>query len=92
MNVLPTVSKVFERIMHRLMSIFVEKVLSPDVCGYRKGFSTQQASLSLIETLKKVLNRRGYGGAVLMDLSTAFDVTNYDLLLNYMRIDLLINH
>ena len=91
-NVLPTVSKVFERIMHRLMSIFVEKVLSPYVCGYRKGFSTQQASLSLIETLKKVLNRRGYGGAVLMDLSTAFDVTNYDLLLNYMRIDLLINH
>ena len=92
MNVLPTVSKVFERIMHRLMSIFVEKFLSPYVCGYRKGFSTQQASLSLIETLKKVLNRRGYGGAVLTDLSTAFDVINYDLLLNYMRIDLLINH
>ena len=91
-NVLPTVSKVFERIMHKLMSIFVENFLSPYVCGYRKGFSTQQASLSLIETLKKVLNRRGYGGAVLMDLSTAFDVINYDLLLNYMRIDLLINH
>ena len=36
------------------MSIFVEKILSPYMCGYRKGFSTQQALLSLIETWKKV--------------------------------------
>ena len=54
MSVLPTVSKVFQRIMHRQISIFVEKILSPYMCGYRKGFSTQQALLSLIETWKKV--------------------------------------
>ena len=47
-SVSPTVLKV--RIMHRQMSIFVEKCLSSYMCGYRKGFSTQQASLSLIET------------------------------------------
>ena len=49
-SVLPTVSKV--RTMHRQMSIFVEKCLSFYMCGYRKRFSTQQASLSLIETWK----------------------------------------
>ena len=48
------------------------------MCGYRKGFSTHQALLSLIE---KVLDRKGYGGAVLMDLSKTFDTINYDLLL-----------
>ena len=76
MSVLPTVSKVFERIMHSQIFIFVEKVLSPYMC-----FSTQQALLSLIETCKKVLDTKGYGGAVLMDLSKAFDTINYDLIL-----------
>ena len=32
-SVLPTVSKVFEILMHRQMSIFVENFLSPYMCG-----------------------------------------------------------
>ena len=51
------------------------------MCWYRKDFSTQQALLSLIETYKEVLDRMGYGGVVLMDLSKAFAMINYDLLL-----------
>ena len=35
----------------------------------------------LIETWKKVLDRKGNGGAMLVDLSKAFDKINYDLLL-----------
>ena len=50
------------------MSIFVERFLSPHMYGYRKSFSAQQALLSLIETWKKVLDRKGYGDAKLMDL------------------------
>ena len=48
------------------------------MCEYRKGFSIQQALLSLIETCKELLDRKGYGGAVLMDLSKTFDTINYD--------------
>ena len=43
------------------------------MCGYRKGFSTQHTLLSLIEKLKKTLDDKGYGGAILMDLSKAFN-------------------
>ena len=50
------------------MSIFVERFSSSYMCGYRKSFSAQQALLSLIETWKKVLDRMGYGDAILMDL------------------------
>ena len=50
------------------MSIFVERFLSPHMYGYRKSFSAQQALLSLIDTWKKVLDRKGYGDAILMDL------------------------
>ena len=63
------------------MSLYVDHFLPPYLFGYRKGFSTQQALLSLIEKWKNILNKKGYGGAVLMDLSKAFDTLNHDLLI-----------
>ena len=56
------------------------------MCGYRKGFSTQHALLSLIEKWKKVLDNKGYGGAILMDLSKAFDTINHDLLIAKLHV------
>ena len=41
------------------------------MCGYRKGFSTQQALLSLIERWKNTLDQNGYGGAMLVDSAVA---------------------
>ena len=67
-SVLPVLSKIFERIMRKQVTLFTEKLLSPYRCGYRKGFSTQQALITLIETWKKISDQKGYGGAVLMDL------------------------
>ena len=80
-SVLPIVSKVFEKIMHDQISQYINSFLTPYLCGYRKGFSTQQALLSLIEKLKIVLDSKGCGGAVLTDLSKAFDTINHDLLI-----------
>ena len=60
--------------------VSVDQFLSTFMCGYRKGFSTQQALLSLIERWKNTLDQNGYGGAILMDLSKAFDIINHDLL------------
>ena len=63
----------------------------PHVCGYRKGSSTQHALLSLIEKWKKVLDNKGYVGAILMDLSKAFDTINHALLTAKLHIyDLLL--
>ena len=47
----------------------------------RKGYSSQQALISLVENQKKSLNKKGYCGAVLIDLSKAFDTIKHDLLL-----------
>ena len=46
------------------MSSYVDQFLSTFMCGYRKGFSTQQALLSLIERWKNTLDQNGYGGAM----------------------------
>ena len=56
------------------------------MCGYRKGFSTQHALLSLIEKWKKVIDNEGYGGAILMDLSKGFDTINHDLLIAKLHV------
>ena len=80
-SVLPTVSKIFEKIMQKQFNEYIEKYLSPFLCGYRKGFSTQTALVSLIEKWKSCLDNNGYAGAVLMDLSKAFDTINHQLLI-----------
>ena len=72
-SVLPTVSKIFERIMQKQITDYIRKFLSPFLCGYRKGFSIQYALLSLIERWRLCLDKQGFAGALLMDLSKAFD-------------------
>ena len=41
----------------------------------------QHALIALIEKWRISLDKRGYGGAILMDLSKAFDTLNHDLLI-----------
>ena len=78
-SVLSVISKIFEKLMQKQIVGYMENFLSPCLCGYRKNFNTQQALLALIENLKKVLNKKGLGGAVVMDLSKACDMINHDL-------------
>ena len=51
------------------------------MCGYRKGYNNHQALVSLTEKWKKILDDKGFRGAVLMDLSKAFDTLNNELLI-----------
>ena len=80
-SVLPVMSKVFERIMQKQINMYIEKFFSPNLCGFRKNFSTQNALTALIENWKISLDQNGYAGAMLMDLSKAFDTLNHELLL-----------
>ena len=67
--------------MQKQINDYISNFLYTYLCGYRKGFSTQLALLSLIKKWKKALDNKGFGGAVLMDLSKAFDTINHDLLI-----------
>ena len=80
-NVLPTVSKVFERIMDKQIVAYITSFLSSLLCGFRKCYSAQQARVRLLEKFKINLYEGGKAGAVLMDLSKAFDYIRYDLLI-----------
>ena len=84
-SILPIVSKIFERLMHQQINSFVSNLLSKFLCGYRKNYNSQYALLFMIEKWKAMLDKGGFAGAVLMDLSKAFDTINHELLIAKLR-------
>ena len=58
-----------------------ENALSIFQCGFRKKYSTQHALIAMIEKARKILDKGGTFGALLTDLSKAFDCMTHDLLI-----------
>ena len=80
-SLLPLISKIFEKFLYQQIEDFSNKILSPKLCGFRKGHSTQHALLNLLKNWQKCLDKSGVVGTVLMDLSKAYDCLPHDLLL-----------
>ena len=77
---LPSISKIFERIIHDQLSEYLEKYLNSILCGFRKAHSTQHALFKLLQAWQEELDKGGFVGTILMDLSKAYDCLPHDLL------------
>ena len=80
-SILSNISKVYERCIYDQMEAYFETILSPNQCGFRKGFSAQHCLISLIEKWKKSIDNGGAFGALMTDLSKAFDCLSHELLI-----------
>ena len=74
-------SKLYERNMHSQISSYIERFLSPHLFGYRKGHSAEHCLLDMIEMWRKALDEKKIAGAILTDLSKAFDCLSHELLI-----------
>ena len=74
-------SKVFEMTIYDQILGHVSHMLSPLLSGFRKGYSTQHVLVHMISSWQKSLDRGKLVGALLMDLSKAFDCVDHDLLI-----------
>ena len=72
---------IFERIIFRQISNYMESFLSKYQCGFRKGFSTQHCLFFMLEKWKRVVDNRKVFGIWLTTLSKAFDCLSHELLL-----------
>ena len=80
-SILPNMSKIFERIIFRQISNYMESFLSKYQCDFRKGFSTQHCLLFLLEKWKRAVDNGKVFKILLTDLSKTFDCLSHELLL-----------
>ena len=80
-SILPSISKIFERNMSDQISQYINQHLSPFLFGFRKGYSTQSCLTVMIDKWQKARDNGKVAGALLTDLSKAFDCLNHELLI-----------
>ena len=85
-SVLPLLSKVFERLLYDQLSDYLEKYLNTLLCGFRKTHSTQHALFKLLQAWQEELDKSGFVGTILMDLSKAYDCLPHDLLVAKLEV------
>ena len=80
-SILSAFSKIFERLIYEDLDIYINAKLSPYLYGFRKGYNTQNCLIIMLEKWKKALDKKHIAGALLTDLSKAFDCMNHQLLI-----------
>ena len=80
-NILKNISKVYEKVMFKQIGDFMENFFAKFQCGFRKGYSAQQCLIALIEKWKSATDKGKSFGALLTDLSKAFDCLPYELII-----------
>ena len=79
-SLLPCVSKIYERLIASQLTDFLNPIFSKYLCGFRKNYSTESALLNMIRNWQNAISKSSKVGAILMDLSKAFDCLPHDLL------------
>ena len=80
-SILNTFSKIYEMFAKNLLVSNIEEFFSPFLAAYRKSYSTQHVLIRMVEERKETLDNNFIVGAVLTDLSKAFDCIPHDLLI-----------
>ena len=86
-SLLPTVSKIFERVVFiQLYDYFQDnKLFYKSQYGFRKHHPTELAALELIDQILKDLDRKQTPFSIFLDLSKAFDTLDHHILLHKLR-------
>ena len=80
-SILSNISKIYERCIYDQIQLFFGSLLSKYQCGFRRGYNAQHCLITLIEKWKKSVDNDGAFGALLTDLSKAFDCLPHELLI-----------
>ena len=80
-NVVPNISKIYERCSYDQILLFFDSLFSKNQSGFHRSYNAQQCWISLIEKWTKSVDNGGAFGALLTHLSKAFGCLPHDLLI-----------
>jgi hypothetical protein len=86
-TVLPSLSKILERAVHRQLYSYLNenKLITSKQFGFRPKLSTEVALLNVSDKILSNMDNGYLTGAVFIDLSKAFDTVDHELLVNKLR-------
>lgn len=87
LSILPTFSKIFERVMYSRLVDFLNKngLFDDEQHGYRVSKSVITAGIDLVDTIVDAIDRGDNVIGIFMDLSKAFDSVCHSKLVNILR-------
>ena len=82
-SLLPTISKIFQKVIHDQLYEYFDKynLLAEQQYGFRKQHSTEYAAVKLVDRVSKEIEIGKTPTNVYIDLSKAFDTLTFDILL-----------
>ena len=82
-SLLPTISKIFESVIHDQMFEYFNNfnLLAEQQYGFRKNHSTEYAAIKLIDHVSKQMENGKTPGCLYIEVSKAFDTLAFDILL-----------
>ena len=86
-SLLPTISKVFEKILFDQMYTYfnTNSLLAEQQYGFRKNHSTEYAAIKLVDHVSKEMESGKIPCALYIDLSKAFDTLSFDIIIGKLR-------
>ena len=86
-SLLSNTDKFFAKLMHSGLIEFLEgkQILYNRQFGFRKDFSTNDAILTLLESMQKALQDGKFACWIFIDLEKAFDTVSHDILLEELN-------
>ena len=82
-SILPSMSKILEKIIYKRLYIFlqVNDILIPNQYGFRKHYSTDFAIIKLLNKITECFANKEHLIGIFMDLSKAFDTIDHNILM-----------
>lgn len=87
-SVLPTISKIFEKVIHNRLVGFLKSIdhLSQHQYGFRTKSSTLSATIDLTTKIKCQIDQKQIALGIFIDLKKAFDTVSHEILIHKLSV------